>query len=54
MRNLPLESLRGISAVLIVMLHFKNDSIWHKNYLILNSEVFVDFFFCFKWFCIMP
>jgi peptidoglycan/LPS O-acetylase OafA/YrhL len=45
MRNLPLESLRGISAVLIVMLHFKNDSIWHKNYLILNSEVFVDFFF---------
>jgi len=45
MRNLPLESLRGISAVMIVMLHFKNDSIWHKNYLILNSEVFVDFFF---------
>ena len=45
MRNLPLESLRGISAVLIVMLHFKNDSIWHKNNLILNSEVFVDFFF---------
>ena len=44
MRNLPLESLRGISAVLIVMLHFKNDSIWHKNNLILNSEVFVDFF----------
>tara|TARA_B100000795_G_scaffold270011_1_gene261857 strand:+ start:4126 stop:5157 length:1032 start_codon:yes stop_codon:yes gene_type:complete len=45
MRNLPLESLRGISAVLIVMLHFKNDSIWHKNNLILNSEIFVDFFF---------
>ena len=42
-----LESLRGISALVVLLFHLKetSDSLIIQNFLILNGEIFVDFFF---------
>ncbi len=49
-----LESIRGISAMIVLLFHLKdvsNSPIIH-NFLILNGEIFVDFFFVLSGFVI--
>ena len=42
-----LESIRGISALIVLLFHLKDttNSILIHNFLILNGKIFVDFFF---------
>ena len=47
---LPLETFRGIFALIIVFHHLKIDTFIQNSRLIINGELVVDFF-CIKWFC---
>ena len=48
---LPLETFRGIFALIIVLHHLKIDTFVQKSNLIINGGLVVDFFFCSKWVC---
>ena len=49
-----LESIRGISALIVLLFHLKEatSSIIIQNFLVLNGEIFVDFFFVLSGFVI--
>ena len=49
-----LESIRGISALIVLLFHLKeaSSSVIIQNFLILNGEIFVDFFFVLSGFVI--
>ena len=49
-----LESIRGISALVVLLFHLKDttNSILIHNFLILNGKIFVDFFFVLSGFVI--
>ena len=51
---LPLETFRGIFALVIVLHHLKIDTFIQKSNFIINGGLVVDFFFCIKWFCNKP
>ena len=47
----PLETFRGIFALVIVLHHLKIESFIQRSNFITNGGLVVDFFFCFKWLC---
>jgi peptidoglycan/LPS O-acetylase OafA/YrhL len=49
-----LESIRGISALVVLLFHLKDstNSLLIHNFLILNGKIFVDFFFILSGFVI--
>ena len=49
-----LESIRGISALFVLLFHLKDtsNSVIIQNFLVLNAEIFVDFFFVISGFVI--
>ena len=51
-KNLPLESLRGIAALAVVLFHFRFTTPLVDNPLIRNAYVMVDFFFALSGFVI--
>ena len=47
-----LDGFRGIFALMIILLHANNNTILTKNFLVRNSDYFVDYFFVLSGFVI--
>ncbi len=55
MRIKKLDGMRGVFSLMVVVFHYPKDylpKIIHNNFLVVNSDSFVDFFFVLSGFVI--